>query len=129
MQHHHRCDTVPRLHIGQVLRVARPRHRHVSKIHPGRHDHPTTGVSPAGRTLQVDAGSLNRELVLENDAVVGSVNANLRHYQAAARHLAAADVDWLHRLVTATVPLADAPSAFDRPGDDVKVVIALDADA
>ena len=54
-----------------------------------------TGVSPRGRTIRVDAGELNRDIVLENDAVVGSVNANLRHYAQAAEALAAADLDWL----------------------------------
>lgn len=88
-----------------------------------------TGVSPKGRTLEVDAGALNRELVLENDVVVGSVNANMRHYQAAADHLAQADVSWLRRLITTTVPLEDASAAFDRQGDDVKVVIAMEDDA
>jgi threonine dehydrogenase-like Zn-dependent dehydrogenase len=85
-----------------------------------------TGVSPRGRSLQIDGGSLNRELVLENDAVVGSVNANLRHYQAAADALASAEPAWLDRLITTTVPLDHAPAAFDRPADDdVKVVITL----
>jgi glucose 1-dehydrogenase len=85
-----------------------------------------TGVSSKGRTLSIDAGGLNRELVLENDVVVGSVNANLRHYQAAADALAKADADWLHRLITRRVPLADAPKSFDEPaGQDVKVVITL----
>ena len=88
-----------------------------------------TGVSPRGRQLRIDAGGLNREIVLENDAVVGSVNANLRHYQAAADALAGADRAWLRRLITTTVPLADAATVFDRsPGDDVKVVITLDED-
>ncbi|GAA1937198.1 glucose 1-dehydrogenase [Nocardioides marmoribigeumensis] len=86
-----------------------------------------TGVSPTGHTLRLDAGGLNRELVLENDAVVGSVNANLRHYRAAADALAAADRSWLRRLVTTVLPLDRATSAFDEPPqDDVKVVIALD---
>ena len=86
-----------------------------------------TGLSSGGRTLGVDAGGLNREIVLENDAVVGSVNANLRHYEQAARALAAADTDWLHRLITTRIPLADAAGAFERPaGRDVKVVITLD---
>ena len=85
-----------------------------------------TGVSPRGRDLTVDAGGLNRSLVLENDAVIGSVNANLRHYQAAAEALAAADRDWLRRLITTTVPLDEAASAFDRPGEDVKVVVTLE---
>ena len=50
-----------------------------------------TGVSSGGRTLDVDAGSLNRSMVLENEAVVGSVNANRRHYEAGAAALAKAD--------------------------------------
>jgi len=78
----------------------------------------------------VDAGGLNRELVLENDAIVGSVNANLRHYRAAARALAHAEPAWLARLITKSVPLTEAPSAFHYPGkDDVKVVITLDEDS
>jgi hypothetical protein len=43
-----------------------------------------TGVSPTGRRISVDVGSASREMVLENDVVVGSVNVNLRHYAAAA---------------------------------------------
>ncbi len=89
-----------------------------------------TGVSPRGRKLEVDAGALNREIVLENDVVVGSVNANLRHYEQSAAALAHADPDWLHRLITTRIPLEQAPQAFDREaGDDVKVVITLGGDA
>ncbi|GAA2497511.1 glucose 1-dehydrogenase [Streptomyces thermolineatus] len=85
-----------------------------------------TGVSPAGRRLSVDAGLVNRELVLENDAVVGSVNANLRHYRLAAEALAAADPQWLERMITRRVPLERAAEAFTAQPDDVKVVITLD---
>ena len=88
-----------------------------------------TGVSSGGHTLTIDAGALNREVVLENDVVIGSVNANLRHYRAAADALAAADLDWLHRLITRRVPLEQAAKVFDatgsRSGQDVKVVITL----
>ncbi|WP_029113491.1 glucose 1-dehydrogenase [Mycobacterium sp. URHB0044] len=84
-----------------------------------------TGVSPTGRTLHVDAGSINREIVLENDVVVGSVNANLRHYRQAAEALADADIGWLERLITRRVPLDDFDDAFDAADDDVKVVISL----
>ncbi|MDI6910907.1 glucose 1-dehydrogenase [Nocardioides sp.] len=84
-----------------------------------------TGVSSGGRQLPIDAGALNRELVLENDAVVGSVNANLRHYRAAADALAAADLAWLERLITRRVPLQQAASAFEAGPTDVKVVIEL----
>jgi len=84
-----------------------------------------TGVSSGGRELPVDAGALNRSIVLENDAVAGSVNANLRHYQQAADALAKADLDWLHRLVTRRVPLARFADAFEPQDDDVKVAITL----
>jgi threonine dehydrogenase-like Zn-dependent dehydrogenase len=84
-----------------------------------------TGVSTAGRRTTVDAGALNRDLVLENDVVIGSVNANLSHYGAAAEALAAADAEWLGRLITRTVPLERAAEAFDLDEDDVKVVLDL----
>lgn len=85
-----------------------------------------TGVSPAGRKLRIDAGTINRELVLENDAVVGSVNANLRHYRQAADALGKADKDWLASLITRRIPLQRAQEAFAAHSDDVKVVITLD---
>ena len=85
-----------------------------------------TGVSPKGRSLEVDAGSINREIVLENDVVIGSVNANLSHYRAAAASLAEADLVWLDRLVSRRVPLASFEEAFRPQEDDVKVVITLD---
>jgi glucose 1-dehydrogenase len=84
-----------------------------------------TGVSPTGRKLSVDAGGLNRDIVLENDAVVGSVNANLDHYRAAADALANADHGWLRQLITRRVKLEDAADAFSAEPDDVKVVIDL----
>ncbi|PNG19942.1 glucose 1-dehydrogenase [Streptomyces cahuitamycinicus] len=84
-----------------------------------------TGVSPAGRRVSVDAGAINREIVLQNDAVVGSVNANLRHYHQAAEALAQADLSWLERLITRRVPLERAMEAFTPQPDDVKVLIEL----
>jgi threonine dehydrogenase-like Zn-dependent dehydrogenase len=86
-----------------------------------------TGVSPTGRSLTIDAGTINREIVLENDAVVGSVNANHDHYRMAAAALADADLDWLNGLITRRVPLDDYAQAFDAQDDDVKVVIELGA--
>jgi len=63
------------------------------------------GVSAAGRTLPVDIGGLNRNIVLENDVVFGSVNANRTHYEEAARVLENADRAWLGQLISRRVPL------------------------
>ncbi|MBI5103792.1 MAG: glucose 1-dehydrogenase [Solirubrobacterales bacterium] len=88
-----------------------------------------TGVSASGRKIAIDAAALNRELVLENDVVFGSVNANRRHYELAGEALAAADRGWLERLVTRWVPLEDWQDALERRDDDVKVAIAFGAGA
>ena len=84
-----------------------------------------TGLSPTGRPLSVDAGSVNRAIVLENDVVVGSVNANLDHYAAAARALAEADDQWLEGLITRRVPMSRFDEAFTFHPDDVKVVLTV----
>ena len=84
-----------------------------------------TGVSSPGHTKQVDLGSLNRELVLENNLVFGSVNANRTHWEAAAKALADADRGWLDRLVTRTVPIDDYQQAFRHDETDVKVVLEV----
>ncbi|MGH9016678.1 MAG: glucose 1-dehydrogenase [Acidimicrobiales bacterium] len=84
-----------------------------------------TGVSSGGHSIDVDAGLLNRSLVLSNQAIVGSVNANRRHYEAAAATLARADHGWLEKLVTRAVPLDHFADALARHPDDVKVVIEI----
>jgi glucose 1-dehydrogenase len=84
-----------------------------------------TGVSPAGRSIQIDAGAVNREIVLQNDVVFGSVNANRRHYELAVEALVRADREWMERLVTRWVPLSRWETALERRDDDVKVAIDL----
>jgi threonine dehydrogenase-like Zn-dependent dehydrogenase len=84
-----------------------------------------TGVSSGGQHLRVDAGMINRDVVLENDAVVGSVNANVRHYAAAAEALGRADHGWLDRLLTRRIPLERFAEAFEPEPDDVKTVVTL----
>ena len=84
-----------------------------------------TGVSGTGESLPLDIGALNRDTVLRNDVVFGSVNANRRHYEQAAAALSRADASWLARLITRRVPLEEFADAFDRRSDDVKVVLDL----
>jgi threonine dehydrogenase-like Zn-dependent dehydrogenase len=84
-----------------------------------------TGVSSAGRRVSIDIGATNRELVLENDVVFGSVNANAGHYRLAVEALERADAAWLAGVVTRRVPLGEWESALERRDDDVKVVIDL----
>jgi threonine dehydrogenase-like Zn-dependent dehydrogenase len=82
-----------------------------------------TGVSSGGRPLRIDGADLNRRIVLQNDVVFGSVNANRRHYDAAAEALARADRRSLERLITRRVPLERWSEALERRSDDIKVVV------
>lgn len=81
------------------------------------------GVSIPGQKAEFDIGGLNRTLVLSNQVVFGSVNANRGHYEMAATALAAADRPWLDRLVTRSVPLSRWHQALRTQPDDIKVVI------
>ncbi|MBO0871523.1 MAG: theronine dehydrogenase, partial [Micromonosporaceae bacterium] len=82
-----------------------------------------TGVSSTGAAIPIDIGGLNRNAVLRNDVIFGTVNANRRHYDAAGAALAAADQDWLGRLITRRVPMDRYQEAFARGPHDVKVVL------
>jgi threonine dehydrogenase-like Zn-dependent dehydrogenase len=82
-----------------------------------------TGISSGNRELSVDAATMNRNMVLENDVVFGSVNANRRHYEAAVDALSQADPIWLDRLITRRASLKDWSSAFHKEPTNVKSVI------
>jgi len=77
--------------------------------------------APARRDF--DIGAFNRTMVLNNGTVFGTVNANRRHYAAAAEALARANRDWLARLITRRVPLANFADALTKQKGDIKVVI------
>jgi len=82
-----------------------------------------TGVSAAGEQVGVDAGALNRAVVLENNVVFGSVNANRRHWNTAAEALGKADRAWLADLITRRVPVDGYAEAYAPRDGDIKVVV------
>jgi threonine dehydrogenase-like Zn-dependent dehydrogenase len=93
-----------------------------------RHNAPSgivclTGVPSEGPTLEIYAAMTATRFVLENRVVFGTVNANRRHYRAAAEALAQADRDWLERIITRRVPPEQWSDALERRPDDVKTVI------
>jgi glucose 1-dehydrogenase len=81
------------------------------------------GVSAPGHEINVDMGKVNRTVVLDNDVVFGSVNANRTHYKRAAQALADADRDWLRRLITRRVPLERWSEALEHRPGDIKTII------
>ena len=85
-----------------------------------------TGLGGKQHQASFDVATLNQSMVLENRVVFGSVNANLRHYQAAADALAKADRAWLERVITRRVSLAEWSEAYDRRKGDVKTVLVFE---
>ena len=82
-----------------------------------------TGVYAAGAEAIVDPGLLNRNMVLQNSVLFGSVNANRHHYELAAKALSQADPGWLADLITRQVPLEEWADAYTRRPDDIKTIL------
>ncbi|MDX9788169.1 MAG: alcohol dehydrogenase catalytic domain-containing protein [Desulfobacterales bacterium] len=68
-------------------------------------------------------GLLAAAVVLKNNVVVGSVNANKRHWYKASERLARLDRKWLSRLITRFETPENFKEALERQPDDIKVVI------
>ena len=82
-----------------------------------------TGVGSGGPGSGLSPADVAKELVLQNNVILGSVNANRRHFYRAAEALAAADRAWLAQLISRRVPPADIADALQRDPDDIKVVV------
>lgn len=82
-----------------------------------------TGVGSGGSISGLAAADVAAAAVLKNNVVVGSVNANKRHWYKAGEALARADRSWLAKLLTRREPPAEFMRALQRKPDDIKVVI------
>lgn len=89
-----------------------------------------TGIPPADApNASVAAGSLFRTVVLENQAVVGSVNANRRHFASGIRHMGLFRREFgetLTKLITSRRPLADFSDVLtERTSGAMKTVLVV----
>ena len=86
-----------------------------------------TGIPGGDRPLEVAASRLIRQLVLENQIMVGSVNAARDHYQMAVDDLETASLLWgdhVEKLITHHYAYTDFQAAFNQNLQDaIKVVI------
>jgi threonine dehydrogenase-like Zn-dependent dehydrogenase len=81
-----------------------------------------TGVGAGGITSRA-VGDMAAAAVLKNNVIVGSVNANKRHWYKANDRLARVDRKWLSRLITRYEKPENFNQALERKPDDIKVVI------
>jgi glucose 1-dehydrogenase len=82
-----------------------------------------------GQTLNPEPIDLiNQRLVLGNQVVVGSVNANPRHFKMGVRDFAVIDRKWpgvLSQLLTDPIPWEDYTKWFDHRGGDIKATLEI----
>jgi threonine dehydrogenase-like Zn-dependent dehydrogenase len=81
-----------------------------------------TGVGAGGVTTRA-VGDMAAAAVLKNNVIVGSVNANKRHWYKANDRLPRMDRKWLSRLITRYEKPENFKQALERKPDDIKVVI------
>ncbi len=81
-----------------------------------------TGVGSGGVTSRAVA-DVAAAAVLKNNVIVGSVNANKRHWYRAGENLARSDREWLAHLITRREKPQNFKQALERQPDDVKVII------
>jgi threonine dehydrogenase-like Zn-dependent dehydrogenase len=82
-----------------------------------------TGVGTGGSAVGSATADIAAAAVLKNNVVVGSVNANKRHWYKAGQILARADREWLAHLITRSEPPEAFARALQRQPGDIKVVI------
>ncbi len=86
-----------------------------------------TGIPGGNRPLEISGAELVRQLVLDNQIMVGSVNAARDHFQMAVDDLAHAHLRWgdhIAGLITHRYPYAEFATALGQhPADEIKSVI------
>lgn len=82
-----------------------------------------TGVSGGGAPPTTPTADSAAAAVLRNIAIVGTVNANKRHWYKAGRALARADRAWLARLITRRETPENFHEALVRRPGDIKVIV------
>jgi glucose 1-dehydrogenase len=80
-----------------------------------------SGDRDLGATISL--AELSYDLVHRNKMIIGTVNSNRHHFQAAQEALLRADHSWLEGLLTDHVPLHEWRSAFTTNPEHVKAVI------
>ena len=82
-----------------------------------------TGIGHGGSLSGLAPADIAAAAVLKNNIIVGSVNANKRHWYKASQYLARANPDVLKGLISRREEPQNFQQALQRQPDDIKVVV------
>ncbi len=82
-----------------------------------------TGVGSGGMAPNAATADTAAAAVLRNNVIVGSVNANKRHWYKAGVALSRANPKWLEQLITRREKPENFRKALNREPDDIKVIV------
>ena len=82
-----------------------------------------TGVGSGGEAPKMATADTAAAAVLRNNVIVGSVNANKRHWYKASVALAQANPNWLESLITRREKPENFKQALKRETNDIKVIV------
>lgn len=89
-----------------------------------------TGVPGDQRLVDVDGAKLMRQMVLNNQAMVGSVNASVEHFKRGIQDLKTASKKWpgvVEKMITQRFPYIQFKNALDHhTPDEIKVILEWD---
>ena len=80
---------------------------------------------PRSWNFEIDGGAFHERLVLGNRALVGSVNANERHFRRAVDSLSALPAWFTDALVTGVYDLSEHERAFENDDSTIKTAVEL----
>lgn len=87
-----------------------------------------TSVSGGHNTLPLDTNVLNMQMVLGNQVVFGSVNANRSYFEAGVKHWGEFEEKYpglLAQVITRRLPIDQFKTALDKDRDGIKTVIKI----
>ncbi len=87
-----------------------------------------TSVSGGHNSLALDTNILNMNMVMNNQVVVGSVNANRSYFEMGVESWGSIEQQWpglLADLITRRLPMDEFQQAFSRDPDGIKTVLQI----
>lgn len=81
---------------------------------------------PSDRSFEIDGGALHREFVLENKALVGSVNSHVPHFESAVKSLSEFPDWFVSELITGVFAPTEVERAFGADESTIKSTIEFD---